>query len=1205
MPTRLPVSISASIIDPVKNGFDLTGGNIGTPNLFGGVVPNTNFGILVRDMAHASPFAPVGLGNINSENYYSGVKEVKIESPNYNTNGYIPLGANVSEMSSAEDVAINGGRTSLIHGQIFEQALNANPSGLIKIYVRYFLTDLETNEEFLEEQPMILYHYGQCLTTGFYGEIWGRGSYLDLMGNQISQKLEIRMKHMRTPNNASSNSVSGAFQTYIEQEGPLGAPTNATMYDTGTDLFHNSLGDTSSPATFPALANSLNGQILPFGNTFSNNSTAGSICTAPTASVEVVNAIAPDLEPNNNADTTYFNEIAAGKQFGVCFWGGNPKTGFNTEALGPDYHQSPLPGTVDNGVENLSNSVEAGQFMGYTYFRIGAIDTETIETYIPGCTDPLACNYDPGATVNDGSCSFAENNYLLVNTTTTNTSEAIYDTTVPGQTTVSGFSAGAAWGSFTAQPGTYNADFTAAGNPTIELFISINNGVYFVAFSEVMTPSQSTASGDLFNVNTGANAEITLQAGDTMSWYWAVTPVNSTCYSPKTSSTLNVTAPDNQVAGCTSSTAYNYNSAATLDDGSCLYCTTSADVVEGFFPLESVPSTDQNTANASTSFNIIPGSSFGTGSLGTLHVIQHANPNATISSADVTSYLQTGVAPASMINIQTIPFNGVGGGQSVSQFTIENLEGGKVFTVLVEVDGGYGLNSTCFFQSNFATQYFDCTDPISVNQIIYTNFNSPVYIGNAGQFQANVSNETLCEFTTDCNIINTTVDIEFGTSTGSTPNNCENVVTIFWTGAIGGLNTILTLSNPEGVVDTIFSPSGGSAGTISSEEGFITRDITGSSGAPVLGSYVANLYVTSADGSLSCVESDTLTVQQADVSICGCTNSNAFNYDPLATQDDGSCTFNGCTDPEAFNFMGFENASTALDCSGNYIPDIFGAGNSLADNSCCIYNLYGCTDSTATNYNFQATDDDGTCIYPVILGCTDNQQGVLNYNPLANLDDGTCEYTGCTDVTASNPTYYTVVTKTGAIQVLANIDNGTCFYNQGQVPGCTDIAADNYNPDATVNVGCIYDGVEGGDGPTPTITLVVPNYNDLIDILDICVSKAIHSYYVKLITGQKCDKTRVLHLTIVKHLLDNRGIKCLFDGSANSINKLNKLITFALSACDDCELDIADITSTGLAGSIETIVPTNVDFLQSADGGYVQEANGNLFIETNTNFNII
>jgi len=189
MPTRLPVSISASIINPVKSSLYLTGANATTtPNLFGGAIPNTDFGVLIRDMAHAKPYAPVGLGNMNSENYYSGVKEVKIESPNYNTNGYISLGANLSEMYNPEDVAINGGITSLIYGQVFDEAVNANPSGLIKIYVRYFLTDLETNEEFIEEQPMILYHYGECLTTGFYGEIWGRGSYLDLVGNQISQK---------------------------------------------------------------------------------------------------------------------------------------------------------------------------------------------------------------------------------------------------------------------------------------------------------------------------------------------------------------------------------------------------------------------------------------------------------------------------------------------------------------------------------------------------------------------------------------------------------------------------------------------------------------------------------------------------------------------------------------------------------------------------------------------------------------------------------------------------------------------------------------------------------------------------------------------------------------------------------------------------------------------------------------------------------
>jgi hypothetical protein len=51
--------------------------------------------------------------------------------------------------------------------------------------------------------------------------------------------------------------------------------------------------------------------------------------------------------------------------------------------------------------------------------------------------------------------------------------------------------------------------------------------------------------------------------------------------------------------------------------------------------------------------------------------------------------------------------------------------------------------------------------------------------------------------------------------------------------------------------------------------------------------------------------------------------------------------------------------------------------------------IYGCTDSTATNYNPLANTDDGSCI-AVVNGCTDST--ATNYNPLANIDDGTCTY---------------------------------------------------------------------------------------------------------------------------------------------------------------------------------------------------------------------
>jgi len=50
---------------------------------------------------------------------------------------------------------------------------------------------------------------------------------------------------------------------------------------------------------------------------------------------------------------------------------------------------------------------------------------------------------------------------------------------------------------------------------------------------------------------------------------------------------------------------------------------------------------------------------------------------------------------------------------------------------------------------------------------------------------------------------------------------------------------------------------------------------------------------------------------------------------------------------------------------------------------------YGCTDFNATNYDPNATIDDGSCIYAV-YGCTD--PNAINYIPNATVDDGSCTY---------------------------------------------------------------------------------------------------------------------------------------------------------------------------------------------------------------------
>ena len=112
--------------------------------------------------------------------------------------------------------------------------------------------------------------------------------------------------------------------------------------------------------------------------------------------------------------------------------------------------------------------------------------------------------------------------------------------------------------------------------------------------------------------------------------------------------------------------------------------------------------------------------------------------------------------------------------------------------------------------------------------------------------------------------------------------------------------------------------------------------------------------------------------------VLGCTNPSACNYNDEATVDDGSCFF-----PEA-----------GVDCDGNPTDQKEGCTDPNADNydpaaevdnGSCQYS--GCTNPDATNYDPKANVDDGSC---VIEGCLDPIAS--NYNPLANKDDGSCEY---------------------------------------------------------------------------------------------------------------------------------------------------------------------------------------------------------------------
>ena len=148
--------------------------------------------------------------------------------------------------------------------------------------------------------------------------------------------------------------------------------------------------------------------------------------------------------------------------------------------------------------------------------------------------------------------------------------------------------------------------------------------------------------------------------------------------------------------------------------------------------------------------------------------------------------------------------------------------------------------------------------------------------------------------------------------------------------------------------------------------------------------------------------------------VAGCTDAAACNYDGDATDDNGSCLqldecgicggsgilegSCGCdgTFPEA-----------GYDCDGDCLAD------ADEDGICDEFEIPGCTTSHACNYNAEATDDDGSCVFATpgtncggeCLAdhdgdgiCNENESGgctsssALNYNSQATDDDGSCEW---------------------------------------------------------------------------------------------------------------------------------------------------------------------------------------------------------------------
>ncbi|EOD37155.1 hypothetical protein EMIHUDRAFT_225855 [Emiliania huxleyi CCMP1516] len=157
----------------------------------------------------------------------------------------------------------------------------------------------------------------------------------------------------------------------------------------------------------------------------------------------------------------------------------------------------------------------------------------------------------------------------------------------------------------------------------------------------------------------------------------------------------------------------------------------------------------------------------------------------------------------------------------------------------------------------------------------------------------------------------------------------------------------------------------------------------------------------------------------------GCTDSLASNFDSEAVAFSGRCWYDviGCMNSTALNY--------------NPIANVEGS---------CVPRVSGCMASSAVNFDDTATTMEGAACTWAIRGCTD--PAALTFDPLATEPDPalcTAPVVGCADPLATS------------YSAAVNLHNSTaCIY---PVRGCTDSASQNYDPAAEENDGsCVRPG---------------------------------------------------------------------------------------------------------------------------------------------------
>jgi hypothetical protein len=729
------------------------------------------------------------------------------------------------------------------------------------------------------------------------------------------------------------------------------------------------------------------------------------------------------------------------------------------------------------------------------YNPAATCDDGSCEEGCAGCTDPSAVNFDPTATINDGSCC-GDSNYLtfLIDGVPSSVDQIFFS----GFGAQTFFDAGASSGCV--QDGCWMAYvFGPTYDSTVVWSMVDANGIV-------------VAQGTPFEFMNGIPININAIEG---------CPDPNACNYNPASTCLDYTQCSYDCQGCTNPSAGNYDPNATVDDGSCcdLYYTIVADgpmswsawsftsfgYAYGYYPYQS-------------GFCLFDGCyTFSTGTQYDQELGANPVVNWQLLDSDgnvvLTGSTETGL-----------------GVEFSTPNVLEGCMDGSACNYDPEVNcGNIALcNYDCF----------GCTDPLA------SNYNSA----------ALVDNGTCCY-----NEWYTIVSEVPGTWYAG-PTNWESYVYGQYPAengfcAFDGCGYLSYYPFDQSLMVysvSVVNSNGEVVGTLNVDminglDNYIYFDQNSVVGC-------SDFYACNYNPNANCSD-----YASCDYSCYGCTDPTAPNYDPNATNDNGTCCYTswytldmsapawwsvydnqsgayvsgqfpvengfcmsgGCFQFQAFSIDGTEVAYTIYDQEGvevftgtfgydgewvltNVENEVVGCTDVYAcnydpmatcnDYNVCTYGCYGCIDPTAPNYDPTATISDGSCCYGSWFTLTSDQSVYWyvvdgNYGSSGGFypeQTGFCSSSSCIGFyvygLSETPANFQITDGDGNV-VLTGTTILWGYYGYDislgeEIAGCTDIDACNFNPDANCDNGTCQWYCGGCMDPTALNYSTTANYED-------------------------------------------------------------------------------------------------------------------------------